>query len=120
MLLPYNVDVPMMRVPFANWALIAITTLVSLAIVAGAGQNPRELNDDPYFHVMDDTIRAAEQDHLPPLALVRSAFSVPQLISYQFVHADLFHLVGNMIFLFVFGNAVNAKLGHVLFVASYV
>jgi len=41
-------------------------------------------------------------------------------VSYLFVHADIIHLIGNMIFLFVFGNAVNAKLGHGLFLASYI
>jgi membrane associated rhomboid family serine protease len=36
-----------------------------------------------------------------------------------FQHAGLLHLFGNMLFLFVFGNAINAKLGHAGFLASY-
>src|SRR5262249_33442773 len=31
----------------------------------------------------------------------------------------LLHLLGNMLFLFVFGNAINSKLGHGGFLASY-
>jgi membrane associated rhomboid family serine protease len=46
-------------------------------------------------------------------------FHVWQLITYQFVHADFMHLLGNMIFLFCFGNAVNAKIGQLLFVPLY-
>ncbi len=41
-----------------------------------------------------------------------------QFVSYQFLHASLMHLVGNMIFLFIFGNGVEdrlGKLGYVLF-----
>jgi membrane associated rhomboid family serine protease len=37
----------------------------------------------------------------------------------MFGHLDLLHLAGNMVFLFCFGNAVNAKLGHVSFVIFY-
>src|SRR5207237_716498 len=29
------------------------------------------------------------------------------------------HLFGNMLFLFVFGNAINAKLGHLAYLAAY-
>jgi len=29
MLVPYNVDVPMERIPIANWILIALTTMIS-------------------------------------------------------------------------------------------
>ena len=36
-----------------------------------------------------------------------------------FQHADWLHLFGNMLFLFVFGNAINAKLGHLGFLAFY-
>ena len=32
MLVPYQVDVPMQRWPFANWAVIAITTVATVAI----------------------------------------------------------------------------------------
>jgi len=41
------------------------------------------------------------------------------MFTYQFVHGDLLHLIGNMAFLFVFGNAVNAKLGHWQFLLCY-
>jgi membrane associated rhomboid family serine protease len=46
-------------------------------------------------------------------------FRAWQLVSYQFVHADFWHLFGNMLFLFCFGNAVNAKLGHLPFLGLY-
>src|SRR5207237_972692 len=48
-----------------------------------------------------------------------SGFQPWQLVTYLFVHADFWHLFGNMLFLFCFGNAVNAKLGHLPFLGLY-
>ena len=42
-----------------------------------------------------------------------------QLLTHVLVHADLWHLLGNMWFLFCFGNAVNAKLGHAVYLTLY-
>lgn len=33
-----------------------------------------------------------------------------QFLTYQFLHGDAMHLIGNMLFLWVFGNSVNAKM----------
>src|SRR5947209_13986117 len=59
-------------------------------------------------------------DPHPPLALWRGAeFRRVQLVTHLFLHADWFHLSANMLFLWVLGSAVNAKLGHVWFVPLY-
>ncbi|HYV34152.1 MAG TPA: rhomboid family intramembrane serine protease [Gemmataceae bacterium] len=135
MIFPYTVDVPMARVPFANWGLMAVTSLVSIAILLGVGAS----SDRPTFVQRQDALRKVidekttreerdkaleilardETDPIYPLALRPSAFSLTQLLSYVFVHADLWHLLGNMGFLFVFGNAVNAKVGHGWFLGFY-
>jgi membrane associated rhomboid family serine protease len=41
------------------------------------------------------------------------------LITYAFLHADWWHLLGNMLFLWVFGDNVEDALGHVKFVLFY-
>jgi membrane associated rhomboid family serine protease len=84
----------MQRWPIANWVLIGLTTLVSLVVFV----NPT----------------LAES-----LALWRDEFSVIQLVGYLGVHAGPVHLAGNMMFLFCFGNAVNARLGHAQFLILY-
>jgi membrane associated rhomboid family serine protease len=134
--LPYNVDVPMARVPFANWILMGVTVLISLVlflIYLGERNRQRQLENPP------DLEQQFEEDEGLPKELARAArknddvdvpfpgslkrgrdFSVFQLLSYMFAHAGPMHLIGNMLFLFVFGNAVNAKLGHGLFLACYV
>jgi len=35
-----------------------------------------------------------------------------QFFTYQFLHGDLAHLLSNMLFLWVFGNSVNSKMGN--------
>jgi membrane associated rhomboid family serine protease len=41
------------------------------------------------------------------------------LISYQFFHAELSHLLGNMIFLWVFGDDIERALGRAAYLAFY-
>ena len=41
------------------------------------------------------------------------------LLTYMFIHGDIFHLVGNMLFLFVFGDNVEDAMGHIKFLAFY-
>jgi membrane associated rhomboid family serine protease len=42
------------------------------------------------------------------------------LITHGFMHAGWMHILGNMIFLWLFGNALNSRLGHAGYAASYV
>lgn len=41
-------------------------------------------------------------------------------VTYSFLHGDIFHLGGNMLFLWVFGDNVEDALGHVRFLLFYV
>jgi len=95
-MIPYLADVTMSRWPIANWCLIVLNVVV-FALMAGGGFNPVDAN----------------------VVLNREGFSFFQLLAHQFIHAGLGHLIGNMIFLWTFGNAINAKLGHLLFLAVY-
>lgn len=99
-ILPYHVDVPMQRIPWANWVLIGVTSLLSLA---GIGAD-WEFGDEAWVWKW---------------CLHRQDFHLYQLLTFQLVHADLPHLICNMFFLFLFGNAVNAKIGHGRFLLLY-
>jgi membrane associated rhomboid family serine protease len=58
-------------------------------------------------------------DHveLPPeIAIVPEDLTY---VSYAFLHGDIFHLGGNMLFLWVFGDNVEDALGHVRFLIFY-
>jgi membrane associated rhomboid family serine protease len=50
----------------------------------------------------------------------RTAFTHPwTFVSYMFVHANLFHLLANMLMLFVFGTAVESRMGSRNFLTYY-
>jgi membrane associated rhomboid family serine protease len=41
------------------------------------------------------------------------------LVTYQFLHADIFHLLGNMLFLAIFGDDVEEAMGALRFIGFY-
>lgn len=48
--------------------------------------------------------------------------AVPELltlVTYMFLHGDIWHLAGNMLFLWVFGDNVEDAVGHVKFIVFY-
>jgi membrane associated rhomboid family serine protease len=131
MFVPYNVDVPMERVPVVNWVIISVTCLVSVVLFvrearlhdAGSRRAPQNVQHPP-----DKAPRPQDgeddsddnQDEEPMPGSLRWGRLLPVwLFTHQFVHADFLHLIGNMVFLFCFGNAVNAKLGHWQFAVIY-
>lgn len=96
-MIPIGTDVRLRRPPVGNWALVGLNVVVYLLV--------------NQFH----STFAAEL--LPPLHA-----SVPTLyeyISYQFRHANFAHLAGNMLFLWLFGNAVCDRMGSVNYVIFY-
>ncbi len=42
-----------------------------------------------------------------------------QFLTYAFLHGSLMHILGNMYFLYLFGNNVNDKLGHIGYLCLY-
>jgi membrane associated rhomboid family serine protease len=118
MFLPFAVDVPMTRVPIANWVLIGVTCFVSGAVLCGwrPTTDPPNNEDD-----LDRNVQRAVRDSAapPPFVLRADEHWFWRLFSHVLVHANWLHLLGNMFFLFIFGNAVNAKLGHIPYVALY-
>jgi membrane associated rhomboid family serine protease len=57
-----------------------------------------------------------------PLAPPVAGPEVPErltLLTYMFFHADILHLAGNMLFLWVFGDNVEDAMGHIKFLFFY-
>jgi len=51
--------------------------------------------------------------------LLPSDFRLINLITYQFLHGGLFHLISNMWALWIFGDNVEDKMGHIRFILFY-
>ena len=54
-----------------------------------------------------------------PFLLDPFAPEIHQFFTSMFLHGNWMHILGNMIFLWVFGNAVNDRFGHVGYAAFY-
>ncbi len=84
----------MARWPVANFILIAVIAASSLALMV-ATQTPWSQS------------------------MILRGWNPTGLFGHVFLHADLTHLLGNLLFLWVFGNAVCAKLGNALYIACF-
>lgn len=108
----------MPRYPWANVLLIGVTCIVSLVAIADSGvfdslalgqrHVPQELIDFPILKTLPEYTR------ITPVHYQTAGY-----FTYGFVHGGILHLAGNMLFLFVFGNAVNAKIGHIRYLILY-
>lgn len=108
MLVPYGVDNPMGRLPIANWALIA-ANLVAYVVQVNSG-------------VVVESVEwrsVAVYRFVLEYGLVPADFHWYQLVTCAFLHGGILHLLGNMVFLWTFGNNVNDRLGHARYLAFY-
>jgi membrane associated rhomboid family serine protease len=85
----------MARRPWVNYLIIGIN--VGLFVLGYSGANPA------IYRWM----------------LLPQSPELVQFFTSMFLHANLMHLVGNMLFLWVFGNAINDRLGPVGYLAFY-
>jgi membrane associated rhomboid family serine protease len=100
--------------PYASWGLIAANFIVFIwEIVSGAG----EINSHT-ASVMSLTFRPDSVLADQPL-LGASPPWPATLLTYTFIHGNWLHLIGNMMFLWVFGDDVEAALGRVRFLVFY-
>lgn len=106
MLLPIRTNILPKRTPYANYALIVVNVLIFLATY--------------WPHVIPETgereiIRLWAQ----PFELMPNRPQLWQFISYAFLHGGYMHILGNMYFLYLFGNNVNDKIGHISYICFY-
>ena len=96
--------------PVVTWCLIAVNLAVFF-YEAGASQLALDEMIDTF-----SLTPAAFTGHMPARGWV-PAFAT--IVTYQFFHADIAHLLGNMVFLWVFGDDVERAIGRWRFLAFY-
>lgn len=114
--------------PVVNWAIIAVNILVFL-LLQQLGTNdafsyafslvPREVVtgiDLAGVQVIRDSLgNSAQITHYSTPLPVYFNF-----LSSMFMHGDIMHIFGNMMFLFIFGDNLENVLGHIRYVVFYV
>lgn len=96
--------------PVVTWCLIA-ANLAVFFYEAGASQLALDRMIDTF-----SLTPAAFVGEIEPLGWVPALATV---FTYQFFHADIAHLLGNMVFLWVFGDDVERALGRWRYLAFY-
>ncbi len=103
MLLPLRDENPTRRVPVLTILLIALNCLIFIYEVV----SPRGLD---YYTLRMGAI-PYEITHFKALTHVSRLSPPLTLFTSMFLHGSLFHLLGNMLFLWIFGNNVEDYLG---------
>ena len=122
MFFPIRTDRRLTRIPWVNYGLIALNVIIFLFTFSDidlANQILGELyrltaqgvpQSDPRILALNARL---EQIGVLDYFLEPRPPQLHQYISYQFLHAGWMHLIGNMVFLYVFGSSVEDRLGHI-------
>ncbi len=113
--------------PIVNWAIIAVNVVVFL-LLQQLGSN------DAFSYAFSLVPREITTGtDLTGVQAIRDAFgNIAQIIHYptplpvyfnflssMFMHGDIMHIFGNMMFLFVFGDNLENLLGHIRYLLFY-
>ena len=99
MFIPIGDDNPSTRVPWVNYGLVAANVVVFI-LVNGMGSLPASVSREWGFVPNDPRWYT--------------------FVTSVFLHGDIFHILGNLLFLWIFGDNVEDKLGSVLYLIFYV
>jgi membrane associated rhomboid family serine protease len=109
---PLRDNNPTRIVPFVTYALVAINIAVFVYELSLGAQL------EAFFRVWAVVPRELTASFTgQPTGLPFPAWVT--LITSQFLHGGFLHIAGNMLFLWIFGNNVEDKLGHVKFLIFY-
>src|SRR5467141_2819174 len=121
---PYKDENPTER-PAVITVSIIIANVLAFLLVQGAGaQGPLARSVCDLGLIPAEILRNARPGSGVELApgLVCMVDAVPKywtVITSMFMHGGWFHLIGNMLFLWVFGNNIEDAMGHAKFVIFY-
>jgi membrane associated rhomboid family serine protease len=112
-MLPLKDDQPSYSTPYINWFLIALNILIFL-FQATLDPRSSELLDRQFGEV---------PAHLAAFLAGSHRYTVPQVVlpffTSMFLHGGWEHVLGNMWFLYIFGDNVEDYLGHFKYLVFY-
>ena len=108
---PLKDSVPSSKFPFVNWAII----IINIVVFAKMLQMTRIEENAFIFHYglipkklfVENAMLTLSDRYLP-------------IFSSMFMHGGFMHIIGNMYFLYIFGDNVEDKLGHMKYLFIYV
>jgi len=114
---PTSTDRRLKRTPWVNYILIGLNVLVYLATYSDVALAHE------YFYALEVALQTGsvipQRPDILNFYLLPGDGSVLQYFTYQFLHSTPMHLAMNMVFLYVFGNAVEDRLGRFAYLCFY-
>ena len=102
MFFPYKDDNPRVLLPFVTFGIIVLNVLIFLGQFWISGNNPGIGKSLVYM-----------------FGFVPAEFNPLTIFSSMFMHGGFAHIIGNMWFLYIFGDNVESILGHVKYFMFY-
>ncbi len=121
---PYKDENPTVLTPFVTVATIVLTSAIWLLFQAG-GSEPRLTESVCQLGAIPVRLFGGSVQPIPtPRGLILPCPAAPSgawytLLTSVFLHGGWFHLIGNMWFLWVFGNNIEDSMGHLRFIGFY-
>jgi membrane associated rhomboid family serine protease len=108
MILPVRTSISPRKTPYANYVLIIVNTVIFFA------------SYHPHYAIIGNVaVRHTLRHWAEPFMLTPAQPHFWQFISYAFLHGGMAHIIGNMFFLYLFGNNVNDRLGTAGYILFY-
>jgi membrane associated rhomboid family serine protease len=111
--IPIGDENPAHRPPVVTVALIAVCVLVFVAQLTALGGLERSV----WRFGLVPAVLSGEARLAPALAAAPAPLT---LLTSMFLHGGILHLAGNLLYLWVFGNNVEDRLGHLPYLLFYV
>ncbi|MGD8440640.1 MAG: rhomboid family intramembrane serine protease [Holophagae bacterium] len=120
--------------PYVTWAIIALNVAIFVFVSLPLGTQPADRSDPEFAEYMEllsqvttsrqELNRAASQMSAYDLFVFKHGYrpaapSLFDLLFSIFLHGGLLHLAGNMLFLWIYGDNVEHRLGHGAFAFWY-
>ena len=116
-MIPLHDNVPSRRFPVVTVALIVINVIVFVfELVLPRWGLTLDGADSVFYRAGAVPYELIHGTDLLPLALVPIWATI---VTSMFLHGGWLHLIGNMLFLWIFGNNVEDRMGHVRFAVFY-
>jgi membrane associated rhomboid family serine protease len=116
--IPLRTDVPSRTFPIVNYALIALNVL-AFALELGMGQNL-----DGFFQeaAVIPALYTGGDHQLSLIDVVTTSLQPAlglRLLLSMFLHGGFLHILGNMLYLWIFGGNVEDRMGHLRYLVFY-
>jgi hypothetical protein len=106
-MIPLKDNIPAEKTPFVTYALIAVNVLAFFYELAlGEGLDTFVF----YYGVVPDTVTAG---------IYGPQYTILPFFTSMFLHGGWLHIIGNMLFLWIFGDNVEDRMGHFLYLLFY-